>query len=158
MSFFFNFPSSKARAPKLGRQCLRRAFSLIEVVFALGVFSFSMLTIVGLLATGLHSASDSSRNTALANIQRLLRANVAATSYSSVTSAGTTATYFTAAGYPTVVNPVSTVDNPYYTLTYTTTAPTGMVSAVKGEVVTATVRYPYPSNASTNTFSLFIAQ
>jgi uncharacterized protein (TIGR02598 family) len=153
-----SFSYAKESASSLGRESVScRAFSLIEVVFALAVFFFSMVTIVGLMATGLHSASDSSHTEALANIQRLTRANIAATTYSNVTNA---TSYFTAAGYPTVQSPSNPVDSPFYTLSYVTNLPTGLVSNVKATstIVAATVTYPYGVNASTNSFSLFIAQ
>ena len=133
---------------RLLRPGKRSAFSLVEVAFALAIFSFSMLTILGLMASGLSSADDSSRLTALANIQRLLRANLDATSYANVLST-TTPTYFTAAGYPTVQNPASAVDAPYYSVSYTVSAPKNslVVSPNSGKVVQVAVSYPYPVNA-----------
>jgi uncharacterized protein (TIGR02598 family) len=137
----------------------QRAFSLIEVIFALAIFSISILTMVGLMATGLNSAEDSSGNLAVANIQRLLRANLDATSYAKIAGLGTTPAYFTAAGYPTVQNPASTVDDPYYTVSYTVQSPNNsVVNSNSAEVVLVTVSSPYPVNTRTTTFSLFVAQ
>jgi uncharacterized protein (TIGR02598 family) len=137
----------------------RSAFSLIEVVFALAIFSFSMLTIVGLLASGLSSTDDSSRATALANIQRLLRANSNATTYANLATT-TAPAYFTATGNPTVQNPTYSADAPYYAVIYTVAAPQNslLVNATSGKVVQFTVAYPYPTSARSSTFSLLVAQ
>jgi uncharacterized protein (TIGR02598 family) len=158
------FPSMTTpvlRIPRSRRSGRLGAFSLIEVVLALAVFSFSMLTIVGVMATGLSSAGDSSRNVALANIQRLLRANVNAVAYANISAMGTTPAYYTSSGYPTTQSPTSAVDNPYFTVMYTTVTPKttdSVIGTSTGKVVLATVTYPFPSNVRTNTFSLFIAQ
>ncbi len=153
--------ASALRTPRSRRIGRPGAFSLIEVVLALAVFSFSMLTIVGVMATGLSSAGDASRNVALANIQRLLRANVNAADYANITTMGTTPAYFTSSGYPTTQSPASAVDNPYFTVTYATGTPKttdSVIGTSSGKVILASVTYPFPSDARTNTFSLFIAQ
>ncbi|PTY00987.1 hypothetical protein DB346_15395 [Verrucomicrobia bacterium LW23] len=44
----------------------RRAFSLVEVVLALGVFSFCLVSVIYLLGVGLGSSRESQRDSALA--------------------------------------------------------------------------------------------
>jgi uncharacterized protein (TIGR02598 family) len=137
----------------------RQAFSLIEVVFALAVFSFSILVIVGLMAAGLSSASDSSSSLAIANIQRVVRANLNATAYTNILNEVGTKSYFTVSGFPTTNSPASPVDAPYYDVSYTAANPAAsLITSSSVEVVMIRVLSPYPVNAHTNIFTLFIAQ
>jgi len=126
---------------------------------AIAVFSFSMLTIVGLLGTGLTSAEGSSRNLAMANIERFERANLEATAYTNLVGTPSVTNYFTDAGCPTVLNPVSSSDNPYYSVSYTTNSlVNSLTSSGAAKIIQTSVVYPYPANAYTNTFCFFIAQ
>jgi len=54
----------------------RRAFSLVEVVIALGVTSFAVLALIGTLPTGIKSVQDSSSESAKANITQEIRAEL----------------------------------------------------------------------------------
>ncbi len=54
----------------------RRAFSLVEVVLALGLVSFSMLAVVGLLPVGLRSVKNAGEESAAANALQLLGAAI----------------------------------------------------------------------------------
>ncbi len=60
------------------RTCVDPAFSLVEVVIALGLVSFALLSLVGLLLTGLRTSRESGEDTSLAfcteTAQDLLRA------------------------------------------------------------------------------------
>jgi len=134
----------------------KRGFSLIEVMLALGVFSFGVLSIVGLMATGLDSTADSRTNLAIANITRQLRASLQATPYSSVASG--TSYSFTYGGYP-----VTSATGAYYTATLSPVSPVYPSSAstttTNAFIVDVQITYPYPSNAiSTGTSSLFVAR
>src|ERR1700748_1416971 len=53
-----------------------RAFSLVEVVLALGVTSFAVLALIGTLPTGIKSVQDSSNESARANILQQIRAEL----------------------------------------------------------------------------------
>ena len=141
-----------------------QAFTLIEVVLALGVFSFAVLSLVGTLGVGLDAVSTSNNSFAIANITRSLRANYQNTLYSTVV--GTTTpptTYFTSAGYPTTLSSATNANDPvYYTVTCTSAttnqASTSLMSSQNAAVVAVNVSYPYPANAHSSAFSLFLAQ
>jgi uncharacterized protein (TIGR02598 family) len=53
-----------------------QAFSLVEVVIALGVTSFAVLALIGTLPTGIKSVQDSSNESARANILQQIRAQL----------------------------------------------------------------------------------
>lgn len=55
-----------------------RGFSLIEVVFALGIFSFALIAILGLFTTGLKTTKDSEGSLRAANTASLLVARLKA--------------------------------------------------------------------------------
>ncbi len=55
------------------------AFSLVEVILAMGVVSFSVLSMLGLLTVGLQSDSASSSETAVTNILTSLVSDLSAT-------------------------------------------------------------------------------
>ncbi len=59
----------------------RQAFSLVEVVIAMGVTSFAVLALIGTLPTGIKSVQDSSNETARANILQEIRAELQEVSF-----------------------------------------------------------------------------
>ena len=63
------------------------AFSLVEVILAMGVVSFSVLSMLGLLTIGLKSDSASSSETAVTNILSSLVSDVSATPLTSPATA-----------------------------------------------------------------------
>ncbi len=63
-----------------------RAFSLIEVVLALGLVSFAMMAVVGTLPVGLRSSQQSRTQIATANIARQIQGELQQISFSSSTS------------------------------------------------------------------------
>jgi len=66
----------------------RQAFSLVEVVIALGVTSFAVLALIGTLPTGIKSVQDSSNESAKANITQEIRAELQEINFGSTTSGG----------------------------------------------------------------------
>jgi uncharacterized protein (TIGR02598 family) len=139
----------------------KHAFSLVEVVLALGIFSFAILAIVGLMATGISTVQNSSTNMAIANISRSLRASVQATPFTNWVSGGSpvsytsTTNYYTVNGYPT-----TTPGNYFYTAALIPAAPvypSGLTST-NACIVGAIIYYPYPVNTQVITNSLFVAQ
>jgi uncharacterized protein (TIGR02598 family) len=68
-----------------------KAFSLVEVTIALGLVSFSMLAIVGLLPVGLKTFRDSRVETTLGGIQRQMRGEVEAVPFAMLTNGSFTA-------------------------------------------------------------------
>ncbi len=150
------------------RLCGNNAFSLVEVVLALGIFAFAVLSIVGVLSVGLNSVSTSNNSFAIANITRSLRANYQSMAYSTAVPAASPSSspspvYFTGAGYRTDPTTPQNVNDPvFYTVvctpTTTNTAPGSLINSQNAAVVAVKISYPYPSSAQTNTFSLLLAQ
>ena len=137
--------------------CGRRncAFSLVEVVLALGILSFAGLAVVGLLVAGLNSSRESNTKLAVANITRHLRADLQATNYTSLTN-GTN--YFTDEGYQ-ITN--GTTSNRFYTAVISPAAPvypTNGTTSTNAKTVALNIFYPYPANALGITNSFFVAQ
>lgn len=58
--------------PVRERKAGERAFSLVEVVMALGICSFALIAIMGLFTTGLQSSKDSEAQMQAANLASLL--------------------------------------------------------------------------------------
>jgi Tfp pilus assembly protein PilV len=58
--------------PSLGGSFRRRAFSLVEVVIALGLFTFAIMGIVGLFAVGINAGKESGEQVQAANLASLL--------------------------------------------------------------------------------------
>ena len=137
----------------------KRAFSLVEVVLALGIFSVSILSILGLMATGLNSANGSSTNLAMTNIMRGLRADMQSTPFANLTrgSSGSITKYFGTDGYET-----TTVKDYFYQVTLTPNAPiypTGLTTtSANADTISVTISYPYPANTQAITNSLFVVQ
>ena len=73
--------------------CRRLAFSLIEVVLALGIVSFALVAILGLLSVGLDSSRDSIDDTAVTllgqDIYNRVRTDVAKLYYQTSASSST---------------------------------------------------------------------
>jgi uncharacterized protein (TIGR02598 family) len=137
----------------------KRAFSLVEVVLALGIFSFAILSILGLMATGLNTVKSSSTSMTIANISRNLRADLQATPFTSLTLNSSITYYFTDRG-----NPTTTPANAYYVAVLTPLAPTypgnaaSVLTSANAFNITAKISYPYPINAQAITNSYFVAQ
>ena len=96
-----HFPSQNRRVGSARDS--ERAFSLVEVVIAIGLVSFALLALVGLLMTGLRSSRESGEDTSLAfcteTAQELLRAEgFAHASTNAAYAAATPAFYFDSAG------------------------------------------------------------
>ena len=64
-----------------------RAFSLVEVVIALGVTSFVLLALLGTLPTGIKSVQDSMSDSAQANILQQIRAELQQVSFGTSSTA-----------------------------------------------------------------------
>lgn len=83
----------------------RRAFSLVEVTLALGISSFALLTILGLMPTGLQTMRQAMDSTVESQIVREIRAKVQQTSFASLSSSFTDREFFfSEAGTPTEKN------------------------------------------------------
>jgi len=87
------------------------AFSLVEVVLALGLVSFAVLAIMGLLPTGLSTLRQAMSQTVEAQIVRTIGAEAVVAPFTNLASV----TYFDDEGLPTAG------DNAFYTVDVTTT-------------------------------------
>ena len=102
----------RACGPKLRQQA--KAFTLVEVALALGIFAFAIIPVIGLMGTGLRVSKESIDASTTANIYRLTEAMLS-------TNAAVTSTnmYFSNEGEPTNaagaiyqanINPMNTTD------------------------------------------------
>jgi uncharacterized protein (TIGR02598 family) len=145
-----------------GRRLFRRneaAFTLVEVVLSLGIFSFALLSVLGLMATGLSTVKNSSTNQAITNVNRELRATLQATPFTNLVI-GTPATYyFTASGYITTASGTA-ANAPFYTAVMAPAAPTYPAGGTSANAfsVSVSIAYPYPANSQFVTNSYFVAQ
>ena len=79
----------------------RRAFSLIEVVLALGVTSFALLGMAALLPIGLSTTRQASNRTTEADLVQYVRNELELTSFTNLTVWSTIPLYFDDQGLPT---------------------------------------------------------
>ena len=109
---FAPFCVPKTCVPMLCRQ--DKAFTLVEVAMALGIFAFAIIPVIGLMGTGLKVSKESIDASTTANIYRLTEAMLS-------TNAAVTSTnmYFSNEGEPTNaagaiyqanINPMNTAD------------------------------------------------
>ena len=142
--------------PSSQRNALARAFSLVEVVLALGVASFALMALIATLPAGIKSVEGSMSDSAQANILQQLRAeleqvpfgnNSGGTSY--LTTLTQTTNYYTDEGFPT------NAAGAYYMATFqTNSAPIPGTNATStpfqtSSAVVLQVTLSYPSFAPT---------
>jgi uncharacterized protein (TIGR02598 family) len=84
-----------------GRRGQVRAFSLVEVVLALGVASFGLISMMGLLCVGVQTEHDAISTTTEAEIAQQLASELQLASYSVVSASPATNYYFTQEGFAT---------------------------------------------------------
>jgi len=105
---------------------LRRGFSLVEVTLALGVVSFSLLAIIGLVGSGLASVRESANDSAIAAIIQHVRAELTQPDFSGLGGSPDFNLEFNKSG--NLIQNASvpaTVDNdPFYRVTFETSTPT----------------------------------
>ena len=140
---------------------LGSAFSLIEVTLALGMVSFSMLSIIALLPVGLKTFRDSKVETALGGIQRQLRAEVLSVPFAKLIDGTFTAgkMYFSDEG-----TLLTDGNGAYYeaSTALTNTPAPGLAGTATNSVrtlkVTLVSPYGLPSaSLKTNSFSIVVA-
>jgi len=79
----------------------RRAFGLVEIAIALGIVSFAVLSLIGLMAVGLNASKTAREDTLVASLARNVFANLKTMDYPHLSSLGTTNFYFTYDGVAT---------------------------------------------------------
>src|SRR5688572_4364322 len=80
----------------------KSGFSLVEVVLALGICSFAMIAIVGMIPVGLNTFKDAMNTTVQSQIVQRIAGDVLLTDYQSLTSfdAGADHSYYNDQGTP----------------------------------------------------------
>src|SRR5450631_839993 len=113
----------------------RRAFSLVEVVIAIGIVGFAVLAIIGTLPIGLKSAQNAETMQATSNIANQLRGQMQLLSFnpssSGTNTIGQLATnylFYTTDGTPTTTNSPTA----YYTATFKITGVNGATAPTAG--------------------------
>lgn len=144
------------------RRCVG-AFSLIEVVMAMGIAAFALIAIASTLPVGLQSMRDSQNDQAIGTLQSQVRGSLQQISWSTTPTifqlTGSNS-YFTVEGVPTTTT--SAVLPAYYRAQYAVSnaavnrAPFGLSGAnpTNAAIVTVTLSYPYPAYVWTNRFSM----
>lgn len=138
-------------------QNLNLGFSLVEITLALGITSVVVISILGLLSSGLSNLHDSMNETRKSQIMRSVAGRAAVTPYSRL---ATNNLYFNQDGLP-----VRTSQDAAYIVNIFTKAPIfpGSENAVNisGAMTSLTVQIvwkpAYQSASRTNTYSLEVA-
>ena len=151
-----------------------RGFSLVEVVMALGIVAFAMLSIVGLLPLGLDTVKESMNQTVTASIAQEIRGELRQISFLSTNTynidalcAQTYAQYYTMDGIKTTASDAEAFYKAAFanlaseTAAGATFAPAKPEDPYNAKNITVTLSYPLnaPETKRKNiVFSLFIAK
>jgi uncharacterized protein (TIGR02598 family) len=152
-----SLPSSKSKAA----DC--RGFSLVEMTIAVGIFSFTILAILGSLPIGLSSIHDSIGDSAIANISQQIRSELQQVSFNSSNPASiqnfvNSSYYYSSEGDPTDAS------NAYYKAVISATnavAGSTTYSPANAQMVTINLVYPQgiPSqNQKSSMVSILVAK
>lgn len=130
---------------------MRKAFSLIEVVVAIGIVAFALVSIISLMSLGLQSSKDSTDDTNVALMTQTVISDLRTLGYSNVTSITgassssppntTLAFFFDASGAPSHDG----AGNVIWSGTASTTGTNNVGSAVPVPVYMCTVTNKTPS-------------
>jgi uncharacterized protein (TIGR02598 family) len=141
----------------------RAAFTLVEVVIALGIFSFAIITIAGLFLVGINTNKDSSDQIQAANIASLLISTRRAMPTNTITSFAIgplNTTYSSAGTYLTNTGGVAldgtTTGTPAYNLFYQagTNTVAGPHLSTLHLILWWPVRAPMPTNNAAGRYEL----
>lgn len=142
-----------------------RAFSLVEVVLAIGVVSFAMMAVLGTLPVGLKSSQESRGQVATANIARQIQGELQQISFRAdsadtltMQNLADTPFYFTLEGTRTEASQA------YYVASFAVTGvslPGLSIDPANARRVTVTVSHPAdapPQDRQESVFSLLLAK
>ncbi len=129
-----------------------KAFSLVEVAISLGVISFVLLALLGLLSVGLDAGKSSREDTVITGLCLATLADLKATPYADLAS--NTITYFTYDGGRT-----SNSDGAYYQCTAEVSDPRGLqTNSHFSKRVKIEIAWPVAApNRQTNLFETHLA-
>ncbi len=134
------------------RRFHRAGFSLVEVALAIGVASFCLLAICGLLPVGVDSTRDSHHHTAAATLATMIVSDLRSTPLATATSPfyaisvpGQTTLYLNEDGSK-IGSPTAGDGGPVYRATLTVTSPSG---STPREATTASIQITWNARAAT---------
>jgi uncharacterized protein (TIGR02598 family) len=125
----------------------------VEITIALGIFSFAILSIIGLLSLALNTSTETQRDSSLSTLIRTLNSEVrSATTTNAVNALLNGPIYFDIVG-----KPVSAGSNAYFTVSFTSSSQNvaaqntvktllGLQSATNLNIWSASIAYPPPAN------------
>jgi uncharacterized protein (TIGR02598 family) len=138
------------------RMARARGFSLVEIVIALGVFSFAVIGVFGLISIALNTSKEAQRDSTLASVIRTLDADIRSTTSSAAIAAlSTTPRYFDEVG-----KPLTSSTGAYCKVTLVKGSESniagtyGLANASNLHVWSATIAYPAPVYKETTVFLL----
>lgn len=161
----FSGALSRKAIPVRRKPGCTRAFSLVEVTIAVGIVSFSMLAVMGLLPVGLKTLHDSSTQYATATIAQQIVSDLQLMPFTasasnpgySISAMNGKMNYYTVAGTRT-----TTAADSFFTVTFSTNSPAlpgGSTTYSSGaQMVKATITYPTQAPQQTNVLSFLIAK
>jgi uncharacterized protein (TIGR02598 family) len=147
--------------PPIRRNRLLNAFSLVEVAMAMSITSFSLLSVIALLPSGLQAVKDSAQDTALSSIIRSVRAELNQTAFTDVRDKLTQQSWhFDYTGLR--LDGTSNQQDRYFEVTFDAKAPTlpaGLDVSTVAQTVTIRATYPVgaPSTSQTKKSIVLLA-
>jgi uncharacterized protein (TIGR02598 family) len=158
----FNFQISLELATKRRiRRNTRFGFSLIEVVMAVGIVTFSLFALVGAIPVGIKTIQDSMKASAKANITQEIRAELQQVTFG--TSAGNIDSLMSQVNYYSdrgILLPGA--DGAYYEASFSKAdvpmpGSTGYFQSGNGQLIKVTLTYPVPApTANQETSALYL--
>jgi uncharacterized protein (TIGR02598 family) len=128
---------------KANRLLSTSAFSLVEVVLALGVTSFALLSMVALIPLGLTEAREATDSTTESQIVQYARNEIEMTPFTNLSVWAGTSSYFDNQGLPTSKGAAEQI----YTVSY---AVTNVAMSTDGNAASAMYVNTGPNSTSTN--------
>ncbi len=128
--------------------CQNRGFSMVEVTMALGLISFAMLGVLGLLPVGLSTVQQAMVQTGEAGIARQIRSDLQQISLTSLPTFASQPKYYTPQGIR--VASASSTDA-YFIATFSVTDPSiaGAATSFNTSAKLVKVTLKYPATAPT---------
>src|ERR1700761_2326973 len=111
------------------RRSVSQAFSLVEVVIALGVTSFALLSMVALIPMGLIQARQASDTTTESQIVQYARNEIEMTPFTNLSAWAATTSYYDNQGLPTTQGSAEQIYTVHYAVTNVSMSTGGSSSA-----------------------------
>ena len=152
------------------RRALAKAFTLVEVVLAIGIVAFAVLAVIGTLPIGIKSVQNAESMQATSNIANQLRGEMQLLSFSgnpagtnTIQQLASSVSYYTTDG---ILSNSATTGPYFYRATFavqslsSSTVPVANTSFNTNNAQSVVVTLAYPPGVwnQTNTFSLLVAR